>query len=173
VSASLKVQQSCADPERGRSSLSARTSVLLIFDVVLCLALGLPLSAETAKFKDVSPKPPAVDKLAPGKAGPAATPAQTGSTNPADCVQPGVGEKSTADGGEVKDSVPSSVSSGRSASSGDPEVGAQSSSELITDKLKLSLEPRTDAASDPQAAPQCGREENGAQAKENGDVPPN
>jgi hypothetical protein len=173
VSTPLKIQQSCADPERARSSPSARTPVLLVFDVVLCLALGLPLSAETAKLKEVSPKPPAVEKLAPGKAGPPAIPSQTGSTNPADCVQPGVGEKSTADGGEVKDSASSSVIPGKRASSGDPEVGAQSSSELITDKLKLSLEPRTDAASDPQAAPQCGREENGAQAKENGDVPPN
>jgi hypothetical protein len=172
VSAPLKVQ-SCADPVCARSSPNAKTAVLLVFGVVLCLAMGLPLSAETAKLKEASPKPPAVDKLAPGKAGPAATPAQNGPTNPADCVQPGVGEKSAADGGEVKDSAASSVSSDRSASTGDPEVGAQSSSELITDKLKLSLEPRTDAASDPQAAPQCGREENGAQAKENGDVPPN
>jgi hypothetical protein len=144
---------------------------LLVFGVALCLAVARPVSAETVKAKEVSSKPPAADKLVPGKTEPAAPSTQTGSLNPADCVQPGLAEKSAADSKELKDST-DSANPRKSASSSDSEVGSQSGSELITDKLKLSLEPRTAPAADSQA-PQCGRDENGAQAKENGDVPPN
>ena len=172
VSASLMVQRNAADSLRARCNAHLKTVILVVFGVVLCLAVGSVLSAETVKSKDVSSKPPAADKFAPGKTEPAASLTQTGAANPADCVQPVVGDKPAADGNELKDGTRASVSAAREASSSDLEVGAQSSSELITDKLKLSLEPRTSPASDSQA-PQCGRDENGAQAKENGDIPSN
>jgi len=172
VFASQKVQQNCPNPGCARRTANAKTAVALVFGTVLCLATGLPLTAETVKVKEVSSKPPPVEKLAPEKTK-AAAPGQNWSADAADCVQPDIAEKSKVDGNELKDNESSALRSRENASSGDADEGPQSNSELITDKLKLSLEPKTDQASDPQAQ-QC-HEEEGRQAreKENGDAAPN
>jgi hypothetical protein len=153
---------------------------LLALGFVLCLAGGLPLLAETVKSKEVSSKPPTIAaRLSedPGKVMPDPAPAKNGEADPALCVKSDGAPKSTANASEPRDGSPV-VSGQATAKSSDLDSGAQStpdhsSSEMITDKLKLSLEPKTktDSASEPAA--QCGREENGIQAREKEDAPSN
>ena len=139
-----------------------------ILGVVLYLAVGLPVLAETAKSKEVISKPPtSVAKLKEDSAKfvPDAASARDLYGDPALCAQP--------DGAAQSSRV---VGASSAAKSGDADSGAQSSSdqagsEMITDKLKLSLEPKTDSGSEPAA--QCGRDENATQARDKADAPPN
>jgi hypothetical protein len=161
-----------------RPQHSAAAARLLALGFVLCLAGRLPLLAETVKSKEVSSKPPTIAaKLRedPGKVVPDPAPVKNGEADPALCVKPDGAPKSTPNAREPRDGSPVVIEPA-TAKSSDFDSGAQStsdhsSSEMITDKLKLSLEPKTktDSASEPAA--QCGREENGTQARE--DAPSN
>jgi hypothetical protein len=155
-------------------------SEMLAFGLILGLATAIPVSAETGKSKEAPSKPPmAVAKLKkedPAKGIPDAVSVKSGSVDPALCVQPGSAATSSANASEPGDGPSRPVSATTTVSPGDPDSGAQSNSdrsnsEMITDKLKLSLEPKADSASEP--APQCGREENGARARDKADSPPN
>ncbi len=150
-----------------------------VVGLVLYLAVGLPVSAETAKSKEVISKPPAsVAKLKedPGKLVPDPVSAKDPYAVPALCAQPDGSAQATANGNGAGESSSRVVGAPSAAKSGDADSGAQSSSdqagnEMITDKLKLSLEPKADSGSEPAA--QCGRDENGTQAREKADPPPN
>ena len=150
-----------------------------VIGVVLYLAMGLPVLAETAKSKEVISKPPtSVAKLKedPAKLVPDAASAKDPYADPALCAQPNGTAQATVNGNEAGEGSSRVVGASSAAKSGDADSGAQSSSdqagsEMITDKLKLSHEPKTDSGSEPAA--QCGRDENAPQARDKADAPPN
>jgi hypothetical protein len=147
--------------------------------LVLGLWMATLLSAETAKSKEASLKPQtSVAKIKEEsiKAMPAGASVKYGSSDPALCLQPNEAAKSKANAAEPGDDTSPPLSVPTTASSSELDAGAQSSpdrpsSEIITDKLKLSLEPKTDTASEPAA--QCGHEENRTQAGDKADSPQN
>jgi hypothetical protein len=184
LSAFLHVQHSCADfAQVPKPCSGVRTAVFTVFEMltfglILGLAIAPPLSAETVKSKEVSSKPPTtVAKLKDStKAMPEAASVKNTSADPALCVPRDGAAKSTANDSGSGDGPSRAVIAPANADSGDAELGGQSTSdhsnsEIITDKLKLSLEPKTDTTSEPAA--QCGREENGTHARGNADAPPN
>jgi hypothetical protein len=150
-----------------------------VLGFVLYLAVGLPVLAETSKSKKVISKPPAsVEKLKedPGKLVPDAASAKGPYTDPVLCAQPDGAAQATGKGNEAGASSSRVVGASSAVKSGDADSGAQSSSdqassEMITDKLELSLEPKADSGSEPAA--QCGRDENATQARDKADAPPN
>ena len=152
---------------------------LWVLGLVLYLAMGLPVLAETAKSNEVISKPPtSVAKLKedPGKLVPDAASAKDPYADPALCAQPHGAAQATGKGDEAGESSSRVVGASSAAKSRDADSGAQSSSdqagsEMITDKLKLSLEPKADSGSEPAA--QCGRDENATQARDRADAPPN
>jgi hypothetical protein len=179
VSALPDVHLRCRQHETAASIDGLLVLTMWVLGLVLYLALGLPVSAETAKSKEVISKPPtSVEKLKedPAKLVPDAASAKDPYTNPALCAQPDGTAQATANGNEAGEGSSRVVGASSAAKSGGADSGAQSSSdqgssEMITDKLKLSLEPKADSGSEPAA--QCGRDENATQARDKADAPPN
>ena len=173
------VHQRRRQPETAASIDRPLVFCVSVLGLVLHLAVGLPVLAETAKSKEVISKPPtSVAKLKedPGKLVPDAVSAKDKYADPALCAQPDGSAQATANGNGSGESSSRVVGAPSAAKSGDADLGSQlssdqASSEMITDKLKLSLEPKADSGSEPAA--QCGRDENGTQARQKGDPPPN
>ena len=116
--------------------------------------LAPSISAETARSRAVTSKPPlSAAKVSESPAAPSDSIEQ----DPALCPQPGGAEAPIASFVDPDSPVQSSSD--------------ESDSELIPDKLQLSLEQTTNSGSEP--APQCGRSQNETSAEDKSDGSPN
>jgi hypothetical protein len=137
-----------------------KSMALFTFLTGLLLATFSPLSAQPAKAKEASTKPPAVAELKPEA--PSSSAAANVAADPATCVKPG--DTQAAQGPD--DTKPSASSASATAGSGEAanESADQSNTEFMKDKLKLSLGGKKGPA--PDEPLQCGVDEAGSQAKE-------